>query len=524
MKLPERTDPSRIKLVTEESEIEFDVEFKDERSDNHVEIVYTKKEGTESEIDEIDNCLNENYQKVDNLNIEIDRLTNDSDNLDNVVAVLSGIVAGILDSLWVGEFSLDRGTDWGKEKINKFVVKVAQTQGYPSDDLKGSISFLEKKFPLSSDSNTPDFGGGLQHHLRDFAHHPTIIGLIFSMLTQFTGKAYGTNTAGSFLIVEVKNKTFIGDNLPEKFTYGFVYWFFHMVSDLAGSSSTPGAGTGLPGPLLSFAKKLSSLPFFKNVQIGDHSLSVWISKLFNGTFFIKRDGNGRIIKESVKRFDFRAELGVVFEIGRQGIPVLLNECIVRGFYFIRRLTYEIENKNIRQLSALKNIEWQKVLPWKNRTIVRMLTISTTTFTLFDLADAAIRGALKSGGNSAMFGKEFILRVNFVGVGRFAVAVGTDVSMGIQRNNRRNERMAVFSEQLYLMNAKIFYLQANTWVSAKNTEETIQEVFVMMENTTIIFIETWKANLQSMKNIGSYNDGIDKHNPNLKNEIFDLLKN
>lgn len=29
---------------------------------------------------------------------------------------------------------------------------------------------------IPSDGNTPDFGGGLQHHLRDFAHHPTIVG------------------------------------------------------------------------------------------------------------------------------------------------------------------------------------------------------------------------------------------------------------------------------------------------------------------------------------------------------------
>lgn len=25
--------------------------------------------------------------------------------------------------------------------------------------------------------NTNDFGGGYQHHLRDFSHHPTLIGI-----------------------------------------------------------------------------------------------------------------------------------------------------------------------------------------------------------------------------------------------------------------------------------------------------------------------------------------------------------
>jgi len=514
----------KIKLVEKDLEIEFEIELAEQLSSDNAEFTSSKNEEIEAELAEVNNALSENDQKIDELNIQIDRLTNNSDNIDNIVAVLSGIVAGIIDSLWVGEFSLDRGTDWSKEKVNKFVIKIAQSWGYQGGDLQGSISHLEQKFPLSSDSNTPDFGGGLQHHLRDFAHHPTIIGLIFSMLTQFTGKAYGTNTAGSFIIVEVKNKTYIGNNLRENFLFGFVYWFFHMVSDIAGSNSTPGAGTGLPGPLLSFAKKLSALPFFKNTQIGDNSLSVWISKLFNGTFFAKRDSGGKLIKESVKRFDFRAELGVVYELGRQSVPVILNECIVRGFYFIRRLTSEIRMKNISQYSELNNIEWKKTLPWKNRTIVRMLTISTTTFTLVDLADAAIRGALKSGGNPGMFGKEFILRVNFVGLGRFAIAVGTDVSMGIQRNNRRNERMTVFSEQLHLMNAKIYYLQANAWVAAEKTEETIQEVFVTMENTTIIFINTWEANMRSMQNISAYKKGIDKHNPDLNSQILDILKN
>jgi hypothetical protein len=115
----------------------------------------------------------------------------------------------------------------------------------------------------------------------------------------------------------------------------------------------------------------------------------------------------------------------------------LNEVIVRSFYFIRRLVVEIREKK-----EFGKIEWKNTLPFKNRTIIRMLTIATGTFTLVDLADAAIRGAIKSGGNAALFAKEFILRVNFVGVGRFAVAVVTDMAMGVKRSRRRNERMAI----------------------------------------------------------------------------------
>lgn len=79
-------------------------------------------------------------------------------------------------------------------------------EGEKFDDVKSAVKALEKRFPIPSDGNTPDFGGGLQHHLRDFAHHPTIVGLAFSLLTQFTEKSYGTDVNGVFLVVDVPEK------------------------------------------------------------------------------------------------------------------------------------------------------------------------------------------------------------------------------------------------------------------------------------------------------------------------------
>jgi hypothetical protein len=99
-----------------------------------------------------------------------------------------------------------------------------------------------------------------------------------------------------------------------------------------------------------------------------------VSKLFNGTLLSKRDENGKIL-EAVK-FDLRTEIGVAHEIGKQAIPVIINECIVRGFYFIRRFVMEIKANEIKRIGDLGKIDWKKTLPFKNRTIVRMLTISS----------------------------------------------------------------------------------------------------------------------------------------------------
>lgn len=154
-------------------------------------------------ISEIDEKLGAIYQSVDVLNSEIDSLTNHADGIDYTVAVASGIIAGIIDSVWVGEFSMDRANEWGNDKVNNFVVKIAQNQGYEGNDLEGAIRHLEEKFPIAADQATNAFGGGKQHHLRDFSHHPTTVGLFFSLLTQFTGKIYGTDVDGVYNVVSV---------------------------------------------------------------------------------------------------------------------------------------------------------------------------------------------------------------------------------------------------------------------------------------------------------------------------------
>lgn len=352
------------------------------------------------------------------LDSQIDLLSSQADKFDYLVSIGSGVLCGVLDILWVGSFSLEDGRSIANDKIDGFVTKTAKLLGCKEDDLESAVKFLEKKFPIPSDGNTPDFGGGLQHHLRDFAHHPTIVGLVFSLLTQFTYKSYGSDANGVFMIADVPevSKDFIGNDVPSKILFGTITWFFHLVSDVAGSSSSVGkrGGTGIPGPLLALAKELSVLPIFKNIDVGENSLSVCLSKLFNGTLLAKHDESGMIIRDTVLKFDLRGELGVGIELGRQAIPVVANECIVRCFYFIRRLAIEIREQEIQSFTEMKQIDWDKVKPLNNPTIARMLTIATGVFTTVDVGEAI--GTQK-----------YLVSINYVGVGRFAVAIGADVS-------------------------------------------------------------------------------------------------
>ena len=418
--------------------------------------------------------IDEALRKV---NRELEQFTNHADKTDYAFAIASGLCAGLVDSLFVGEFSLEKAHSWGSEKTEQFVVKIAKSQGYKGDDAKGAIVFLAEKkehsdeniqkgFHLAADSNTNEFGGGKQHHLRDFAHHASITGLIFSMLTQFTKKSYGTDTTGKFIMVDVGNTAFIGKDIPQKFLFGIVYWFFHMVSDVAGSGDPLSEGTGIPGPLLSIAKLFASTPLFKNSlnKDGNRELSVLISKMFNGTLFGERDENGRLIP---LRFDFRTELGILYEIGKQSVPVILNEVFVRSFYFLRRLINEIKDKQISSLADMKLVEWSNVKPSNNRTIDRMLTISTMTFTIADTADAAIRAAIESGGNWAIFAGRFVTRFNYVGAGRAVVAIVREIS------NEHKEAQLVH-EKLILSEVKTEFVYKQLQEYKDTLEQRVSE--------------------------------------------------
>ena len=501
--------------MDENMKIELKPQFDYESECKSVELeIINPKNLVDARLDQIDN-------QIADLDIYIDKLTNHADKLDYAVSVASGIIAGIIDILFVGKFDLQEGRDWSSEKINDFVTTVAKKQGYEGDDLQGAIRHLEK-FGAPSDSVYNDFGGGLQHHLRDFAHHASPVGLVFSMLTQFTQKAYGTNTAGAFIVVPIDKTTFIGDSVPTKITFGLVYWVLHMASDMAGSSGAPGAGTGIPGPILSIVKLLSSTPIFNNKdQVNELSLKV--SKLFNGTLLAERDANGKIIKGAdgkplIHQMDLRGELGVMHQLAKQALPVIVNEAFVRGFYFINRLINEVKDKQ-----SLKEVDWDKTIPFGNRTIERMMTIATGTFTAIDTLDAVIEGAINSKANWAEFGRQVVLRLNFVGIGRFTIALGTDAFMELRKGKKSRERMLLKAESLYLLEAKMYYGDQLMWTAVKDAGQSVDSLFEAMQKLTAQITEDMKAAQGSIREIENVDiSAIDANNKGLTAEILDNL--
>lgn len=216
------------------------------------------------------------------------------------------------------------------------------------------------------------------------------------------------------------------------------------------------------------AKELSVLPIFKNIKVEDNSLSVFLSKLFNGTLLAKHDENGKIIKDTVLKFDMRGELGVAVELGKQEIPVIANECIVRAFYFIRRVAVEIKENQIESFKQLSDIDWDKVKPYKNPTITRMLTVSTGVFTVLDISEAVVT-------------QKYWVSVNYIGVGRFAVALGSETV------NFLKVRNVVKIKQMYQTIDKNTYMQTDDRIYERLSKSMdFDKLGLNIEQTEILY--------------------------------------
>ena len=201
---------------------------------------------------------------------------------------------------------------------------------------------------------------------------------------------------------------------------------------MAGSSSNPGKGTGIPGPIMSLLKGLSVLPGIKNLKFTyndkEISISAMLSKVFNGTAF------EHTRTDDLTHFDLRTELGVYAFSAKQSIPVVINQCAIRAFYFVRRFIMELNHVHIKSVVDIKKIDRKHFLPYNNKCITRMATISSGVFCAVDASDATVRTIISKPTSKGEFITQILLKANFTGICNFAIAIKNDAVMSLKGNN------------------------------------------------------------------------------------------
>lgn len=482
-------------------------------------------------VDEIDQLITDKESEISALTVRIDELTNQADALDYTIAVASGVLTGLMD-IFLGD-ELKKYVD---ESVNKSVINNAKQQSakhqfqkaqaeaneknktLPNDTyqrikasvdqkftplhnengvispeeeqrvLQKAIRYFERHCESPTDAIWNKKGSEItskSHHLDDFSHHASVIGLTASILTQFTRHPHGffSNKNGEFLPIAIDSNSFdlIGNTIPTKIACGFGNWFWHLMSDVSGTSKTAGGGMGVPGPILSVAKLISSVPGMSKTNF---------SQIVNDIFVDAR-------------FDLRSEIA-------QSVPVLINEIIVRFLFCMRRLMIEFNSKN-----NWTSIDWKSIIPFGNRTVEGMMTIASGTFCALDIADAAIR----SGG----FNSNTLLKLNFVGIGRFTVALGTDFAMGLSKGKCNREQMLLKNQMLCLYEAKMYQGEVLLWEATQEADASIDGLEKAMcactydVNQSLCHIN---KKVESIKTISA--SSINENNPTLAREILGIL--
>lgn len=486
-------------------------------------------------ISEIDIDLQNVEDEVAKLNTDIDRLTNRADSMDYTMAVFSGILCGLIDSIVVGAWDFESAKAQSNKNINEKVMEFAKKNGFGGDRLDSAIKFLEDKYKLPGDGEWKGLKihvSATSHHLDDFCHHPTIVGLICNVLVQFTGSATYVNKfrdVKSTPVMVNEYGKFVGNNPVTKFFAGTINWFFqiaktmanakgHWMSDMAGSSKTAGGGMGLPGSFMSLMKVLSALPIFKDSNFSLKLHRAYTEGIGEGAVQVDLGAFNALFEGASSKLDMRTEGAIKLELKRQAMPVVVNEVLVRGFYFIRQFIEEF-----KEVRSLRELRWKNVIPFNNRTITRMITIASGTFVAVDMADAAIRSAVKNGAPSnPKFWSDFVLRVNIVGVGRFAIAVGVDVGSGVKKGILENRRMKLNSQILVLQNAKLFYLNEGMWIEADNLSAGMEELEIQAEKNVIFYQEAYKEIFTNIDGINDAANKIDNVNPDFSKRFRDKL--
>ena len=200
------------------------------------------------------------------------------DAYDYMIAGTAGVLGGLIDIFLVGapgSSVLGKAVDKFTYRIVKFTAKL---HGWDGDDVSDAIGFLEQEYKVNYDQATTDATGGMvklspsDHHIKNLAHSPDVIGLIFSILDQFTNTSHFIDD-GKLIAVPTDDFELKGDNLITKLFYGFVNWFMHLISDVAGSSGAVNRGSGLPIPFFNLLQLARVGP--EGNQISDISISLF---------------------------------------------------------------------------------------------------------------------------------------------------------------------------------------------------------------------------------------------------------
>lgn len=506
-----------------EKNLRFEFEHVDSQNETQkFEVEFLKMvDGIDEELFKID-------EKLASVGEDIERLTSHADWIDVGAAVTSGILTGLIDSLFVGENASVDKTEVAK--------KFAKRKGWDNNGSQTQQKFMEEKYKTPNDGAYQQKGSGTngkEHRLNENAHHPTLLGLVSFIITKTIRVTAYSNSKGETKFVGIK--TDAKDFLPiiVAILSGILSW----LASLAEKQIEIKTEIEIPDPIKQIVNLVATTPalieLFKTVDLwighimsdvgtdrGIPGVMLSLLKIVSEIPPFNAKGLPKVVKTlyESKECNFEKDIG---NMGKQSLPVLINETIVRTFYFIRHLAEELKDKE-----DFSQVDWEKTIPFGNRTIDRMMTIATGTFTAVDCADAMIRGlidSLKTASGWVGFFKQTIARINISGIGRFIWSGITEIKDEFKKGIEERELLRLKNNALCLMQAKLYHGESLLWQAQKDANQSIGSLINVIEQNLPQILQDVKATQESVEQIEKLDlEKVEQHNEGLLNDVLDIL--
>lgn len=349
--------------------------------------------------------------QLDDIIALAERLQPECDQLDYALAAGSGAFCGVIDIFCVGAPGDSKLQGPALQWMRRTTVTFAKLCGWSGEQtgIQSAVAFLATKFLADSDSPHARKLGLLfdedidpesrAKSFRAFGRESSLLGVFFAILGEFTNMAPAGETGKlHFMHDKDAGAGLHGSTPAEKIFCGIANWLGYQLFsryDAVEAMQQALPALGIPTPVWTMIKQYAMQA--RDIPLPAPRFLERFQQLANQVY--------------EQGYDVRF-------LAAQSVPVLLNEAITRLFYAVRRLFAYASSTNPGDFSM--QAMWEACEPFSNSTVQRMLTVAHGTFCLLDTTDAAIRGAVTGVGTFNV--REFMMRLNLVGAGRFAISL------------------------------------------------------------------------------------------------------
>lgn len=427
------------------------------------------------------------------------------------VAAASGALTGALSFVKLPEEQLAKVNEWKEKNWKPIVIYAAELIGCKKKDYKSASKYLVNQAVkrIKKDETAKEY-------MTLLSAHPSMAGLVFSLITQFAEKSCYINESGEISLGKLPKYYYVGSTNGEKIVSAVLYWLFELAANQAESQRNLIDNLGLSGELLKKIKSFIIIPFLQKIpenrEQAEEVYSDWLHNVIGGAELESDEevDNAKLIVRLMK---------MALNLGSDASPVLINECVVRSLYMLIRICDIAQTKQITSFEDLREVPASEVFPSDDRLLSGMCLAASASFVTVNLSVAALKAVAAAKTGDRDFLPAFLAELNIPAIGRLIFACakdskfsGDDIKVVFQRKAKEHSETEFSDKDEYddyddeafatmsfsPVQARILYCLENLAVR-KDIEHTDDE---KIASRKLCWLTNWRANIVAGANLSS----------------------